>query len=155
MPGKIWDDLITEHDRQVYDKAGYGQHGGFAERPAVLVVDVTYDFTGDRDEPILDSIDKFRNSCGQAAWASLPHIRDLITAARAKGIPVIYTHASPRPDLVRTGGWARKNSRAMAPTEISARIGNYLPDIIAPQPSDVVMQKGKPSAFLPTPLVAY
>ena len=77
MPARIWDDVISERDRQVYDKAGYGQHGGFGERPALLVVDVTYDFTGDRDEPILDSIDKFRNSCGEAAWASLPRMREL------------------------------------------------------------------------------
>src|SRR5438874_5203239 len=83
--GRVWDDVISERDRRVYDKAGYGQHGGFAERPALLVVDVTYDFTGDRDEPILDSIDKFRNSCGEAAWASLPRMRELIAAARAKG----------------------------------------------------------------------
>jgi nicotinamidase-related amidase len=43
----------------VFDAAGYGQTGGFARRPALLVVDVTYDFCGDRPEPILQSIERF------------------------------------------------------------------------------------------------
>ena len=46
-------------------------------------------------------------------------------------------------------------SRAMAPTEISARIGNDFPDMIKPQPDDIVIQKGKPSAFFATPLASY
>jgi len=155
MTHKIWDDVITERDRQVYDKAGYGQTGGFGQRPALLVGDVTYDFTGDRPEPILESIEKFRNSCGEAAWESLPRIQELLAAARARDVPVIYTHASPRPDRVRVGGWARKNARAMAPTEISRRIGNDFPTMIAPQPGEIVIQKDKPSAFFGTPLAGF
>ena len=155
MASRTWDDVITARDRAVYDAAGYGQKGGFGKRPALIVVDVTYDFCGDESEPILDSIQKFRNSCGEAAWEALPKLRQLIDAARARGVPVIYTHASPRPDLVRVGGWARKNARAMDPTEISARIGNDIPDIIAPLPGEIVIQKGKPSAFFATPLPGY
>lgn len=155
MTRRIWDDVITDLDRQVYDKAGYGQRGGFGKRPAVLIVDVTYDFTGDRPEPILQSIEKFRNSCGEVAWKALPCIQELVVAARGRGVPVIYTHASPRPDRVRMGGWARKNARAMAPTDIARRIGNDFPPLIAPQPGDIVIQKDKPSAFFGTPLVSY
>ena len=155
MGGRIWDDVITERDRAVYEKAGYGQKGGFGQRPALLVVDVTYDFCGDKPEPILDSIAKFRNSCGEAAWESLPKIRELIAAAREKNLPIIYTHMAPRPDRVRAGGWARKNARAMAPTEISERIGNDIPEMIAPQPDDIVIKKDKPSAFFGTPLLSF
>ncbi len=156
MAGRIWDDVVPERDRVVFAEAGYGAIGGFGQRPALLVVDVTYDFCGDRpDEPILESIKKFRNSCGEAAWEAIPHLQTLIAAARAKRVPVIYTHANPRPDVVRAGGWARKNSRAMEPTEIAARIGNDIVAEIAPQPGDIVIKKDKPSAFFGTPLLSY
>jgi nicotinamidase-related amidase len=152
---RVWDDVLSEQDRAVYAEAGYGQRGGFTEHPAVLVIDVTYDFCGDRPEPILESIQRFRNSCGEVAWEALPRIRELTEAGRAAGLPVIYTHAGYRPDAVRVGGWARKNARALAPTEVSKAIGNDFPTMIAPQPSDIVIEKDKPSAFFGTPLMSY
>jgi nicotinamidase-related amidase len=155
MSRRVWDDVISQQDRQVFEAAGYGQRGGFSEHPAVLVVDVTYDFCGDRPEPILESIKRFRNSCGEVAWQALPRIRELLEAAHAAQVPVIYTHAGPRPDSVRVGGWARKNGRALAPTEVSKAIGNDFPEMITPQPGDIVIEKDKPSAFFGTPLLSY
>src|SRR5438270_750136 len=46
MAGRIWDDVVPERDRQVFAEAGYGKTGGFGQRPALIVVDVTYDFCG-------------------------------------------------------------------------------------------------------------
>ena len=155
MAGRIWDDVVPERDREVFAAAGYGARGGFGQRPALIVVDVTYDFCGDQSEPILESIKKFRNSCGEAAWEAIPHLQRVIEAARDKGVPVIYTHALPRPTAVRAGGWARKNSRVLEPTEISQRIGNDIVAEIAPRPGDIVIQKDKPSAFYGTALVSY
>jgi len=60
----IWDDILTERDKQVFAAAGYGKRQGFGNRPAVIVVDVNYNFVGDIPEPILESIKKYRNSCG-------------------------------------------------------------------------------------------
>lgn len=151
---RIWDDVISDHDRAVQQAAGYGQRGGFGEHPAVLVLDVTHDFCGDRPEPILESIKRFRNSCGDVAWNALPHIRELLQAARTASVPIIYTHMGPRPDSVRTGGSARKNARALTPTEISKAIGNDFPALIAPEPGDMVLMKDKPSAFFGTPLLS-
>ena len=155
MAGRIWDDVVPERDQQVFNEAGYGKRGGFGQRPALIVVDVTYDFCGDRPEPILESIKKFRNSCGEDAWVAIPYLQRLIAAARAKGVPIIYTHALPRENAVQAGGWARKNARVLEPTEISQRIGNDIVAEIAPQRGDIVIQKGKPSAFFGTPLQAF
>ena|SRR5579875_996481 len=153
--GRIWDDVIPERDRRVFEEAGYGVLGGWGARPALLVVDVTYDFCGDRPEPILDSIQKFRNSCGEAAWEAIPHLQRLIAAARAKGVPVIYTKADEHRTPIRVGSWAFKNSRALGPTEISRRMGNQIVAEIAPQEGDLVIEKDKPSAFFGTPLLSY
>jgi hypothetical protein len=48
-------------------RPGYQETFGLGERPALLIIDVEYNFTGDVDEPILDSIAKYANSCGSMA----------------------------------------------------------------------------------------
>ncbi|MBI2200846.1 MAG: isochorismatase family protein, partial [Armatimonadetes bacterium] len=155
MTRRIWDDVIGERDRQVYEKSGWAQRVGLGRKPAILVVDVTYDFTGDVPEPILQSIEKFPMSCGEAAWESMPHLQRLLEAARAAGAPVIYTRGVPRPDRLRQGNFGRKNATASNRPEISLRIGREFPSMIAPQPGDIVIQKEKPSAFFGTPLGSY
>jgi maleamate amidohydrolase len=85
----------------------------------------------------------------------MPYLQRLIAAARDKGVPVIYTHALPRPNAVHAGGWARKNARVLEPSEISQRIGNDIVAEIAPQPGDIVIKKDKPSAFYGTSLLSY
>ncbi len=52
----IWDKFLTERDKQVFEVSGYGARAGFGKRPALLVIDVNYNFCGDRREPILESI---------------------------------------------------------------------------------------------------
>ena len=64
----IWNDTLTERDKQVFAKSGFGKRAGFGQRPAVLVIDMNYNFVGDRPEPILKSIERFRNSCESVRW---------------------------------------------------------------------------------------
>ncbi len=40
MSERIWDQFLTDEDKEVFDAAGYGARGGFGERPAVLVIPV-------------------------------------------------------------------------------------------------------------------
>ena len=56
MTERVWDQFLTEQDKAVFEAAGYGARGAWGKRPAVLVIDVSYGFTGEKDEPILDSI---------------------------------------------------------------------------------------------------
>ena len=71
----IWDDLLTPLDREVLRLSGYGTRQGLGEKPAVLVVDVTYNFTGERSEPIVDAVRRSRNACGAEAWTAVGSIR--------------------------------------------------------------------------------
>ena len=50
---RIWDKFLTERDKAVIEAAGFGATAGYGLRPALVIVDVTYGFTGDRPEPIL------------------------------------------------------------------------------------------------------
>src|SRR5258706_14400558 len=45
MGEPIWNQFLTERDKAVFAAAGYGARAGFGTRPAVVVVDVNYNFT--------------------------------------------------------------------------------------------------------------
>jgi maleamate amidohydrolase len=44
----------------------------------------------------MQSIKRWRTSCGEESWVALEYIKQLIEAARAKGLPVIYTTGERR-----------------------------------------------------------
>ena len=157
MSEPIWNEFLTERDKQVFAAAGYGARAGFGKRPALLVIDVSYAFAGDKPgEPILESIKRWRNSCGAESWISIGHIKKLIDKAHDKELPVIYTTGVRRPDMWDSGGWTRKNTRSMeAPKTASNRHGYDIVDEIAPSPKDLVIYKQKPSGFFGTPMTGY
>jgi nicotinamidase-related amidase len=157
MSEPIWNEFLTERDKAVFSAAGYGARAGFGKRPALLVIDVSYAFAGDKPgEPILESIKRWRNSCGAESWISIGHIKKLIDKAHDRELPVIYTTGVRRPDMWDSGGWTRKNTRSMeAPKTASNRHGYDIVDEIAPSPKDLVIYKQKPSGFFGTPMTGY
>ena len=113
------------------------QTTGMGAKPALIVVDATVGFT-DPASPL-----------GSESGVELEVIRRLIAAFRARDLPVVYTvnayvHAAeasvfrqkiPLLDLLVEGS---------ALAAIAA--------VIAPQPQDIVIRKGVPSAFFDSPL---
>ena len=157
MSEQIWNKFLTERDKAVFAAAGYGARQGFGKRPALIVIDVNYAFCGDKREPILESIKRWRNSCGEEAWDAVAEIRKLIDKAHSKGLPVIFTTGVRRPDNWDSGSWAWKNSRnaedvAASPSNID---GNEIVAEIAPEGQDIVIHKRKPSAFAGTDLTSF
>ena len=159
MTERVWDKFLTERDRQVFAAAGYGAQQGFGQRPALVIVDVNYFFCGDRPEPILESIKRWRNSCGEDAWPAIKVIKGLLEVARGKGVPVIYTTGNFRPDLWNRGSWRWKNSRAGEDSQVQWTRGDFNGNTIVadiePAPQDIVLHKDKPSAFFGTPMLSY
>lgn len=157
---RVWDKFITEQDRKVWEASGYGARGGYGTRPAVIVVDVNYAFTGDNTMPILESVKTWRNSCGAAGWAAIPPTQKLLAAARAQHIPVFFsTGTDSRPDGFDRGGWAHKNSRSREDLPMEHKTspfrGNDIVKEIAPMPHEILLEKLKPSAFHGTALMGY
>ena len=111
MTEPIWNKFLTERDKAVFAAGGFGARAGFGKRPALLVIDVNWAFCGEWPEPILESIKRWRTSCGAEAWVALEHIKSLIEAARGKGLPVIYTTGERRADNWDAGSWRWKSSR--------------------------------------------
>jgi nicotinamidase-related amidase len=157
MTANPWDSFLTEQDRKVMAASGFGARAGFGERPALLVIDVNYAFVGDRSEPIVESMRKWKTSCGEIGWRAIPTIRKLIDTAHAKGLPVIYTTGERRPDQWDAGSWAWKSSSHVgaAPNARPNVDGNMIVPDIAPSPKDIVIRKLKPSAFFGTPLLSF
>jgi len=157
MSEPIWTKFLTERDKAVFEAAGYGTRGGFGKRPALLVVDVNYAFCGDKSEPILESIKRWRNSCGEEAWPAVAAIKSLIDKAHEKGLPVIYTTGIRREDNWDSGSWSWKNGRSneRPKVPVSNRDGNQIVDEIAPSPQDIVILKQKPSGFFGTNMSSY
>jgi len=151
----IWDDFITEQDRQVIEASGFGAFHGVGQRPVLVVVDVTYGMTGDDPQAgLLESIARWRTSCGPYAWAAIPHLQRLIDGFRQRRLPVVYTKGLPR----RADGFGKRNWRSSRLGEIApvnGRTGQDIVDEVAPQESDIVIEKPGPSAFFSTPMVAY
>jgi maleamate amidohydrolase len=152
----VWESFLTDRDKDVFGNAGYNARGGFGKRPAIVVVDVNYAFCGHKDEPILDSIRTWRNSCGEDAWIALPYIQKMLAAARLQHVPVFFTTGQDRrPDGFDAGGWNRKNTRAGDDLGVPGYRGNAIMNEIAPLSSEIVIEKLKPSAFFGTPLTGY
>ena len=155
----IWSRFLTERDQAVFAASGYGARGGFGKRPALLIIDVNWAFCGDKPEPILESIKRWRNSCGEDAWVALPYIKSLIDKCRQKGVPVIYPTGARRADNWDGGSWLWKNARGGEDT--SGRLrgsnldGNQIVTPIAPGPRDIVVYKQKPSGFFGSNLASY
>jgi maleamate amidohydrolase len=149
-----WDEFLTERDRAVFAAAGFSQRAGFGKRPAVIVVDVNYNFVGDKPAPILESIKEWSHSCGEEGWAGVHAIARILAAARPKGEPVIYTTGDLRDDRFDAGGWAWKNARTVDNIE-KKQLGNAIVAEIAPQPQDLIIKKQKPSGFFGSPLMSF
>lgn len=154
---RVWESFLTERDKAVLKAAGYEQRAGFGKRPALLIIDVTYGFTGDRSEPILDSIKRWSNSCGEESWTAIGHIARLADQFRARRLPVIYSTGDARDDNWDACSWSWKNNRTREAAASSklARGTNEIVDELAPKPTDIVMRKQKPSAFFGTQLASY
>ncbi|HEY8579780.1 MAG TPA: isochorismatase family cysteine hydrolase, partial [Beijerinckiaceae bacterium] len=154
---RIWDRFLTGRDKAVFKASGFGAKGGFGKRPALLVIDVSYGFAGDRPEPILESIKRWSNSCGAQSWDAIAAIKTLAEAFRERKLPVIYTTGVAREDGWDMGSWGWKNSRVgeSLPRATQSLDANAIVPEIAPQPQDIVVLKQKPSGFFGTNLAAY
>ena len=158
MSEPIWNKFLTDRDKAVFGASGYGARGGFGKRPALLVIDVNYAFCDERPMPILESIKRWRNSCGEDAWVAMPYLKSLIDKCHQKGVPVIYTTGVRRADNWDSGSWIWKNGRSdedKASRPATNVDGNEIVAEIAPAPQDIVVLKQKPSGFFGTNMASY
>jgi nicotinamidase-related amidase len=147
---RIWDEYLTEQDRQHLEVSGWGSRPpkGLGSKPAVIVVDDYYAALGTVREPILESVKTWPASTGLEGWEAIDKTAELLDAARAAEVPVAYVHGIIQP----RGPWNPKGSTM--PPEQEAVAYQTVKEV-EPQPGDLVLPKVAASAFAGTPLAYY
>ncbi|MEH7123523.1 isochorismatase family protein [Bacillus sp. JJ1773] len=151
---RIWDDYLDERDKIVYKGAGMGRKMGIGKKPALVIVDVQYGFTGDSPENIEESIQKYPTSCGESSWQAIKQIKFLLDAARKAKLPIFFT--------IIEGSKSSSNENVAIkgnifdhPALLEGEKGSQVVEEIQPLLGEVVISKKKPSAFYGTPIVSY
>ncbi|HEY1370641.1 MAG TPA: isochorismatase family protein [Gaiellaceae bacterium] len=126
--------------REIYAAARLGESVTMGSRPAVLVIDFSCGFT----DPA--------STLGSDLTAEVEATKQLLDAARAKGLPVIYTTIGFEPSLVDGGLWLQK-----VPTLGELQIGGKWVDIdprLERRDDETIVLKKGASGFFGTNLAS-
>lgn len=144
-----WEEIFTGDDRKLLKKLGWGQRQTYGTKPALLIIDVTTAFLGSTRQPVLQSVEEYRTSCGEAGWLALPSIQKLLETCRTNNVPVIYTTGDPLAMRFSQGP-----TKTAAPRVNIDPKAQEIPKSIAPLPSELVVPKVRASGFFGTPLLS-
>ena len=137
-----WKGIIPANMRDIYK--AYERETYVGPNPALLLVDYYKSVFAGGPIPI-EQADKLHcSSLGERAWVAVPPTVKLLVAARAAGLPVIYTTNAVTDVRVTS---RRKGPSSAADFEIL--------DEVKPAPGDLVIAKARASGFFGTPLVAH
>ena len=128
-------------DVEVYQRQGFGQHSGFGERPALLVVDFVNAFCDPEQFGGGNILDAVKNT------------KVLLNAMRKRGCPVVFTRVVYADDGADAGAFCRKVPALQQFTEELA--GGQIVEDLVPLPNEYVVRKTQPSAFFGTGLAAW
>ena len=146
----IWDDILTQTDRDVIRRGGYGKARGLGDHPALVIIDPQYNYAG-TDKPILEQIAEWPSGVGESAWRAIERLKPLINAFREKNRPIIYTRQVQQ--NIAFDGFAAKAVRNSS-QYLEGTKGTSIVDDIAPQEGDLVVDKSYASAFYGTSLLS-
>jgi maleamate amidohydrolase len=93
---KEWMKMVPESEQTIYQNAGFQTNLELGSKAALIVVDVTYGFTGSEGLTLEKAIKEFPTACGPASWEAMPRISRLIELFRNKQLPIVYTHSDSR-----------------------------------------------------------
>src|SRR5262249_31985794 len=139
-----WKDVVDEETLEIYEP--YRRELKIGRNPAVLAVDLYNKVYQGGDRPGREVNRRYPGSSGQHPRKAPEPTKELLAAARAAAIPVIYTtrHAD-------TGG-VRSTHRRMGR---EADELYHIKEELAPAAGDLVVYKERASGFFGTPLIAH
>ena len=143
-----WKDVMPAHVLELYKH--YARKTFVGPSPALLAIDLYKLVYQGGPKPVEVVSKQYPSSCGIFAYNAIPHTQRVFGAARAAGIPVIYTTSETRPDS-RPGRVTATNRRSVP---LDPEIYE-IKEEFAPQPGDLVITKQRASAFYGTPLAAH
>ena len=126
--------MTDDEAREVYAKARLGESVTLGSRPAVLVIDFSCGFT----DPA--------STLGSDLSAEVEATKQLLDAARAKGLPVIFTTIGFEPSGKDGGLWLQK-APALRDLELGGRWVEIDPRLDRREDEPVVLKKGASGFF--------
>jgi nicotinamidase-related amidase len=142
-----WRDVIPPEDLEVYGE--YARDTFVGARPALLAVDLYELAYQGGARPVVELLATHPSSCGEHAYAAIEPTRRLLAAARAGGIPIVYSTRDTRLPVAQRLRSTERRTRPPDPALYAIR-GDF-----QPQPDDLVVPKQRASTFFGTPLVAH
>ncbi len=143
-----WKDVVSEEILEIYGH--YKRDTYVGQRPALLAIDLySLVFEGGQ-RPVSEVVKEFPSSCGAHAWNAIKPIQQLFAAARAGGLPVIYTTTETRREV--------KPANVHATNRRIKKIDPHAYEIyeaFKPEPGDLIIYKERASGFFGTPLIAH
>lgn len=135
----VWEAFLTEDDKKVMAARKPRKPSGPGKRIGLLVIDMQNTAMG-YDKPIWEQLDQYSGACGPHAWKAVPFQQKLLAAARAAGMPVIYSkhifHPYTGLPMSEPGNnFSADNDKSDIPAEV------------AMQPGDILIEKQTPSCF--------
>jgi maleamate amidohydrolase len=155
----VWDDFLSDQDKEHIAASRPRPRFGFGERPAVLAIDNYRNVVGDEPLPLLESIKLWPSSTGMAGWQALDRVAELFALARGNDIPIVHITGLAEEDS-GVAGWSRPRAVdgtvAADPAKADRHARRFdFPEPAAPLPGEAVLRKTAPSAFFGTPLAAH
>ena len=143
-----WQGVIPADVLEIYRP--YQRDVFVGAKPALLAIDLYEMAYQGGALPVADVSKIYPSSCGVHAWTAIDPTKQLFAAARAAGVPIIYSTSDTRADS--KPGFIRATKRRSAP--VDPGLFAIRPEF-KPEPGDVVLTKQRASAFFGTPLIAH
>ena len=126
----VWDAFLSEDDRKVMAARKPRKPHGPGKKNALLLIDMQMTAMG-HDAPIWEQLEEYSGACGPHAWKSIPYQQRLLTAARAAGIPVIYSKHVFYPHMAMpaadpSNNFSITNPKSEIPKEVAMLEGEFL-----------------------------
>ena len=146
-----WEHRLSEIDKAVIEKAGYGKCMEMGKRPALVLIDFQYNYVGD-DSPILEQLERWPSAGGEIAWAAAREALSVLEKAREKRLPILFTRNVQQ--YLRFDSFSRKTQRNQEQYRVGSQ-GVEIIDLLAPKEGELVLDKAYASAFYATPLESW
>jgi maleamate amidohydrolase len=143
-----WKDVVSEEILEIYGH--YKRDTYVGQRPALLAIDLYNLVFEGGAKPVAEVVKEFPSSCGVHAWNAIKPTQQLFAAARAGGLPVIYTTTETRREA--------KPANVHATNRRIKKIDPHVYEIyeaFKPEPGDLIIYKERASGFFGTPLIAH
>jgi len=141
-----WADIMDEETLEIY--SAYERPLKVGPNAAVLMIDVYQASYDGGQQKVVDVIKGHPSSCGERAWAMVEPGKQLLKAARAAGLPVMYSTGD-----VRSHAEKGRPTNRVTMTETDNAY-DILPEL-APEEDDLVVYKQRASCFYGTPLMSH